>query len=202
VFSSILGVSIVVSRVYIFYEAWSEFSLRRTDEAWLRERCKEPDFYANMRQHTDVCAQVEKNARASVLLHALNVAFTTPGNFCGSKQSCLDYLNDLVVRGLMWPLVAVIGIFMIMVPSILSSIARRSIWNRFDHRARHIDASAPFYPSIENDDLAATAESNRWVCLPIEMGGESDIPPPPPAAPLRRRPIMIASRSYVEDPTW
>lgn len=34
-----LGVG--VSRCYILYESYSQFTLQRSEEAWLRERCRE-----------------------------------------------------------------------------------------------------------------------------------------------------------------
>ena len=33
---------------------------------------QEAEFYSNIRQHTDICEEVEKNARADVFLTALN----------------------------------------------------------------------------------------------------------------------------------
>lgn len=58
VVSGLLLVWLVVSRACIFCEAYSDLSLRRAEEAWLRQRCQEPDFFSNMRQHTDLCTQV------------------------------------------------------------------------------------------------------------------------------------------------
>ena len=62
--SCICSLGLLISKGYIFYSAYSEFSLQRAEEAWLREKCREPDFYSNMRQHTDLCAKVERNARS------------------------------------------------------------------------------------------------------------------------------------------
>lgn len=130
----LLLLALLVLRVYMFCEAYSSFSLRRTEEAWLRQRCREPDFFSNMRQHTDLCAQVEQGARASILLHALNVVCTT-AHLCGQRQ-CADYLNDLVVRGFAWPLALVLCLFVLMVPSIITSLARHGVWHSFDASAR------------------------------------------------------------------
>lgn len=58
VVSCTMGIGIAVSRAYIFYEAYCAFTLQRADEAWLGRQCKDPEFYSNMRQHTDLCAQV------------------------------------------------------------------------------------------------------------------------------------------------
>lgn len=123
-----------ISRTYVFYESYSQFTLQRTEEAWLRERCKEADFYSNMRQHTDLCALVESRAREWVLLHALNTVCTTT-HVCGTRP-CIEYLNDLVVRGIVWPVVVVACLFVVMVPSIITSMASRSMCHAFDTRAR------------------------------------------------------------------
>lgn len=116
VWVTLIGVG--VSRCYILYESYSQFTLQRSEEAWLRERCREPDFYTNMRQHTDLCAQVERRARQWALLHSLNVMFTT-ARLCGPRM-CVEYANDLVVRGIAWPIALVLGIFVMTMPSIIT----------------------------------------------------------------------------------
>lgn len=95
---------------------------------------QEPEFYSNMRQHTDLCALVESRAREWVLLHALNTVCTTT-HVCGERP-CIEYLNDLVVRGIAWPVAAVACLFVVMVPSIITSMASRSMCHAFDTRAR------------------------------------------------------------------
>lgn len=56
--SCLVAAGIIISRVHIFYESYSEFTLQRVEEEWLRKNCQDPDFYSNMRQHTDLCALV------------------------------------------------------------------------------------------------------------------------------------------------
>lgn len=140
-------------RVYIFYEAYSLFSMQRTDESWLRAKCKDAEFYSNMRQHTDLCAQVEHRAMQWVFLHALNRMFTT-SHVCGEKP-CLGYLNDLIVRGIAWPAAIILCLFIVTIPSIITSMASRSIWHATDRKARMVGVdlgnsqkiiqNAPFY---------------------------------------------------------
>ena len=135
---------VLVSRVYIFYQAYSLFSISRVEETWLRAQCKEPAFYSNMRQHTDLCAHVEHNAMQWIILHALNKVFTT-SHLCGDR-ACIEYLNDLVVRGIAWPAAVIICLFVITIPSIITSMASRSIWHASDKRARgQHGENAPFY---------------------------------------------------------
>jgi hypothetical protein len=136
VFSALSLTGLVVSRVYIFYESYSSFSLKLKEEEWLRGRCQDADFYSNMRQHTDLCAQVETNARTSVLLHALNTVFLS-AHMCGSR-ACMDYINDLVLKGFMWPALVVVCVFVIMIPSIITSMATGRIWHAKDWHARNL----------------------------------------------------------------
>jgi hypothetical protein len=103
--------AMVISRSYIFYEAYVAESVKRVEEAWLRQKCKDPDFYSNMRQHTNLCLQVEKNAQSSIALTALNTMVATT-HLCGSKQ-CADYAQDLVLRGLAWPMAGKITFFFV-----------------------------------------------------------------------------------------
>ena len=78
----------LVSRAFLLHDAYISESNKRVDEKWLLKKCSEPEFYSNIRQHTDLCTEVEKNARTSLFLTALNsVALQT--HACGSL-SCLD----------------------------------------------------------------------------------------------------------------
>ncbi len=159
-----------MTRVYIFYEAYSLFSMQRTDESWLRSKCRDAEFYSNMRQHTDLCAQVEHRAMQWVFLHALNKMFTT-SHICGEKP-CLGYLNDLIVRGIAWPAAIILCLFIVTIPSIITSMASKSIWHATDQRARMVGVdlgssqkvipNAPFYQLssksqpwtlVESDDI-------------------------------------------------
>eukprot|EP00961_Rhodomonas_salina_P002346 32526-Rhodomonas_salina.2 len=49
-----------------------------------------------MKQHTDICAQVQRDAKVNPWLKALNVALNTP-TLCGSEP-CWDKLQNFVSR--------------------------------------------------------------------------------------------------------
>lgn len=102
-YMALLG--ICVSRIYIFYEVYAAETVKKKEDAWLRVQCKDPQFYSNLRQHTDLCSQVEKHAQSSIFLTALN-AMVMQNQWCGSKKSCADYLHNLLVQGFAWPLVS------------------------------------------------------------------------------------------------
>lgn len=90
------SLTFAISRIFLLHDAYISESNKRIDERWLREKCKEPEFYSNLRQHTDLCTEVEKNARSSLLLVALNkVASNT--HACGTV-SCLDLVFSMFSR--------------------------------------------------------------------------------------------------------
>jgi hypothetical protein len=170
VFAWALLVGALVSRGYVWYEAYVRLGTERENEAWLRSKCAEPEFYSNMRQHTELCAEVENRARAWILWRSANLMISST-RVCG-ERSCLDYAEDLVVKGLAWPVVALIGIALVTVPSLVVALARRALANTLYQNARRTptmggepggiayyghgmsdDAvyAAPFYPArIEN----------------------------------------------------
>jgi hypothetical protein len=47
--------TLLVSRSYIFHEAYTAHVAKVEDERWLLEQCSTPEFYSNIRQHTDLC---------------------------------------------------------------------------------------------------------------------------------------------------
>lgn len=55
-------------RALIFHESYLHEQGKMQDEVYLLERCKDSEFYSNIRQHTDICTQVLENSRSSVLL--------------------------------------------------------------------------------------------------------------------------------------
>ena len=86
----------VISRLFLLHDAYISEANKRVDEQWLLQKCKEPEFYSNMRQHSDICTEVAKNARSNLLLKALNsVAAQT--HACGTT-SCLDLIFTMFSR--------------------------------------------------------------------------------------------------------
>jgi hypothetical protein len=173
VLSTVFCAGLFVSRAYIFYESYSAFSLKLKEENWLRLRCQDADFYSNMRQHTDLCAQVETNARSSVWLHALNMVFTS-GHMCGAR-ACMDYVHDLMLQGLLWPALVVVCLFVIMIPSIITSMARSRIMHAQDTYARNL-------PYRHHATRAASLFGRRQNALPaahvaalLEYGQDEDV---------------------------
>lgn len=54
------------------------------NDARLLQMCQDAEFLSLMKQHTDVCAQVQLNADVNPWLKALNVALSSP-TLCGTE---------------------------------------------------------------------------------------------------------------------
>jgi hypothetical protein len=118
--------SFCISRACIFYEVYVIETVRKKEDAWLRVQCKNPEFYSNIRQHTDLCQQVEHHAQTWILLTALN-AMLTRNQWCGAKQSCAEYIHHLLVQGFAWPMVACFALLMVALPYIIAAKAKQSM---------------------------------------------------------------------------
>ena len=53
------------------YTAYNRACMRLDNESWLRTNCKDPVFFSNMRAHTNICSDVEANARVGAFWAAL-----------------------------------------------------------------------------------------------------------------------------------
>jgi len=113
-------VSFCVSRVFVFYEAYSAFLRVLKDEEWLRVQCALPEFYSNLRQHTDLCNAVRLNAERSPVLLAMNEVANT-AHLCG-RYSCTEAVTMISSAG--WPVIFALTVTLLMAPSLILKIAR------------------------------------------------------------------------------
>lgn len=113
-------VSFTVGRIFIFYEAYTSFISVLKDEEWLRVQCASPEFYSNMRQHTELCNTVMLNSARSPILIALNEVAGT-AHLCG-RYSCTEAVVSLSKAG--WPVIASVVIMLLIAPTILVRVAR------------------------------------------------------------------------------
>ena len=58
VFFSLWLATFLIVRAYAMHEAYIAEVGRRSDEKWLLNQCQDPDFYANLRQHSNLCTEV------------------------------------------------------------------------------------------------------------------------------------------------
>ena len=59
VFWTLWLTAFVIVRVYALHEAYVAEAGKRSDERWLLEKCQDLEFYANLRQHSNLCTEVQ-----------------------------------------------------------------------------------------------------------------------------------------------
>jgi hypothetical protein len=139
--------AMVVTRLYALHEEYVAELGIRDDERWLVERCKEPEFYANLRQHSDLCTRVVNNAHASIALRVLSRVMERSTHLCGDS-SCTDAVTGLAAR-FGWHAVAVLAAAMVLAPNLLLLMLRaavqRRIVRRMEEEAMLFDHHAAMY---------------------------------------------------------
>jgi hypothetical protein len=81
--ASVVGASFFADSLSTLYASWQRALMKLEDEKWLRENCKDPIFYTNLKSYTTVCSQVEANARVGafwVALHEVTEDFRNSWN--------------------------------------------------------------------------------------------------------------------------
>lgn len=164
-FVSLWVFTLTVSRIWTFHHALQLEMVKRKNERWLLEQCDNPEFYFNMKEHTDLCATVVNNANSSIFLNAL-YAMAVTTHLCGAT-SCADMAQQFVQR-LGWQLVGLILLVALFSPNVLFLLYRTSAsrLNRtrerglMDQYGRQAGAGfphehpswSPYYPSITDLD--------------------------------------------------
>jgi hypothetical protein len=119
--------TIVSTRVYIFHNAYIHHLQTVEDELWIREQCKDPEFYAHLAAHSVLCQNVFENARKNTLLVALNETVST-ASACGTI-GCWELLAFVQNGGL--SLVATVSIILLVVVTVVfPSLSIISKWLR------------------------------------------------------------------------
>ena len=113
-------ISFTVGRVFIFYEAYTKITFIQKQDEWVRLQCSDPNFYTNMRQHTDLCATVQLNFERVPFLVALNAVADT-AHLCG-RYSCADTVIYISRGG--WPVLVTVALSCMFAPMILMRVAR------------------------------------------------------------------------------
>lgn len=113
----------VLDALAAFHAAYQRASLRLEDERWLLDNCRDPTFFSKMRAHTNVCYEVEANARLGVGWAALrdvsNQLRLTLHSFITPLASfLLPFLQP-------WLLVACCGVFLTL---LLTSLGCCALW--------------------------------------------------------------------------
>ena len=112
-------IGFVVTRIQMFSDALNSENQRRSQEAWLRQECKKPEFYANMQNHADLCDKVEAHARGHAWLAALSHLFQNT-YLCGYMPcaTVLDRTLEWVAgHGLLFT--GLLVVFAVLLPTVL-----------------------------------------------------------------------------------
>lgn len=113
--------TMVISRVYIFHQSYYSHLNRLDNEKYLVNKCKDPEFYSNIRQHTGICEEVTLNAKSSPFLNALNtMAINT--YVCGTLP-CSDIIQSALVR-LGWQTIGALALLIILFHNVVLGMCR------------------------------------------------------------------------------
>ena len=120
-------VGFLVTRVQMFSDALNGENQRRSQEAWLRQECKKPEFYANMQLHADLCDKVEAHARGHAWLAALSHLFQNT-YLCG-YMPCATVLDRtlewLAGHGVLFT--ALLAVIAVLLPTVLLPLYRHHL---------------------------------------------------------------------------
>lgn len=111
------------SRALIFHESYLHEYGKLEDERYLLERCKDAEFYSNIRQHTDICTQVYDNSRSSVLLKALNTMAVNT-HMCGISP-CVDFVQGAIYR-IGWQAMGLLALVVLICPNFALAMYKMS----------------------------------------------------------------------------
>lgn len=166
----------IFTRIYLFYEAYQSESKKKEDERWLRIKCLEPEFFSNMKQHSDLCNQVEINARRSCFLTALHIVLDNT-YLCG-YESCLTLAGSVTtwMIGAGMPFMIFLVVVILLTPTLLypcfriylDRMAERrimSIYNAPYGMDKYIEnhRSSPIFPLQDSYTIEYSPEFKKTV---------------------------------------
>jgi hypothetical protein len=123
----IMLVMIVANFLLALHTEHASVRQQLRDDEWLLKRCGEPDFYLKLKQHTDLCESVERNARRNVLLHCVAHALQST-QLCGF-DSCTNIAAAIVqtlLYGGAWSL-ATFVFALLAIPLLLNMLYRTCV---------------------------------------------------------------------------
>lgn len=153
---------IVVSGIYNFHLAYSSHTAKKNDDKWLLTKCSEPDFFIRLKQHTDLCDSITKNAQSNAILFALNQVVSTT-HVCGSR-SCFEIASDIVNK-LGWQAVLLLGIVAVVVAHTTITLLRTYMYSRINRHEGFFSSSKYHnrrYPMLDLDDDYNDDNYEQW----------------------------------------
>jgi len=98
-----------VDKVCLLHEAYLLQHDKIRKEAWLREQCSDPVFFKNMATHTNVCEEIEANARIGAWWFALNRV---------SESLPIHQLSEALLH-MTWPVCVCLAVLILVFPSLI-----------------------------------------------------------------------------------
>lgn len=150
----------ICDRLFAFHMIYLAAQKRQTHNEWLLERCKDPEFYVNIKYHAEVCNDVEDEALRSLFLYSLKEVTETT-HICGSHP-CAHYAQAVVdwVAGLSLPVMIIFIAIVLFCPFVLVQFVRSifSMYNMFQSPAslHNINPGySPFYGQYVGPDSSS-----------------------------------------------
>ena len=106
-----------LDRLCLFHQTYQTVAAKLESERWLLQQCSDPHFFSKMHQHSDLCFQVENNARVGAFmlsLRQLTQSFLPPDVLVGLANS----------RFTSWPFLCLVAALLLFAPSWLAG----SLW--------------------------------------------------------------------------
>lgn len=162
---------VVIGRAYALHAALQDEWIRRRNNTWLLQKCDDPMFYIHMKEHTDLCAVVVRDARSNVWLNALHTV-ASGTHMCGAL-ACTDVLRAWVFR-IGWQAGLLLLLSLLLFPRIVyvayllvggPGPARRASPWAHGHRAEHMGWLGR--PGVE-DYSPGTGVGLGWGPIPSE----------------------------------
>lgn len=108
-----------LDKLCLFHQTYQAMASRLESERWLLEQCSDPHFFSRMHTHSDLCFQVENNARVGAFMLALREltqSFLPQQSFLGPLLTSFHH------HLLSWPVLGVLGALLLLAPSWLASV--------------------------------------------------------------------------------
>jgi len=123
-----------IDRLCLFHQTYQAMAAKLETEHWLLTQCSDPHFFSKMHTHSDLCFQVENNARVGAFMLALREV----------TQSFLayDFVRNVLLasrEGLFsWPVLGCVGIGLLIAPSWFVCTSRQLLMPQPDRRWKEL----------------------------------------------------------------
>jgi hypothetical protein len=125
----LLGIA-SLDKLVFFHQVYQEMASKLESERWLLEQCSDPHFFSKMHTHTNLCFQVENNARVGAFMLSLREVMRS--------FMIEEFLYRLVVAMpnslLSWPALAAVMALLLFAPSWLARGTRSLRGSRVNTR--------------------------------------------------------------------